>query len=214
MTYATTWVSAFTCVALLGVEGVVAARPLGRTPLTDAIFRSGASATPTADSNHRPERLSITQPPLSGASPAWDDLRALAPKTWIKVNTDTDIDLTGRLVAVGDDSLQLQTHGKVVRALTRASVREVRRVPHLNTAGAFAFGLLAGAGVGYLAGSAAACDPSTCDAAGLYVAAGVVYGTMGGGISGFVAARVANTRPGTVIYTRPRVESPDVVEIQ
>ena len=205
MTNAKAWVGVFTCVALLGVEGVVAAQPLGRTPLTDAIFRSWAFATPTVDSDHRPERLSISQPPLSGASPAWDDLRSLSPNPWIKVSTDTDVELTGRLVAVRDDSLQLQTRRKVVRTLARASVREIRRVPHLNTGAALALGLLAGAGAGFVAGSAAACDPHICGGeGGLAVAGELVIGTLGGGMGGFIAAQVANTQPGTVVYARPR----------
>lgn len=153
--------------------------------------------------------LSLEQPGTSehmdfrGAGPGWNALLSLAPGQVIVINTDTDVDLNGRLVAAHDDRLEMAPRRQTVRSISRASVRDIRLARPRRAARWLTLGLAVGAVTGYAAGSAAACSPHACGGeGGLMVAGATTYGLTLGIIGGLVAAQADGSRPGRLIYQR------------
>jgi hypothetical protein len=135
----------------------------------------------------------------------WDNARGLAPGTRVTVSTDQEPFVKGTLISMSDDTLHLQSRRGRPWTIARADVREIRVGHKIGGGQGLAIGLLLGGVAGYLAGGATACEPHVCGGErGLAVAGGTLQGVFLGGIGGFVAGQAVQSRPGRLVYARPK----------
>jgi len=129
----------------------------------------------------------------------WDNLARLKTAARVVVTTDHEREIEGALKAANPDVLQLVDADGLERTIRRAEIREVRLGPK-HGAGLYAgVGLLLGAALGAVVGSANRGDSE------LYAApiVGVMFGTLVGGSVGYAVGSGINSRPWRVVYKRP-----------
>jgi hypothetical protein len=165
------------------------------------------ASTPAAQdpSWNGPTGFNTTAAQIEQSDDDWDAVRRLKDGTRVVVTTRQDRRINGKLTTVSEDTLQMVVRWGREQTLRRDDIGEVRLRHRLGVAQHAGLGLLLGGVTGFLAGSAAACDPNVCGGeGGLAIAGGLVYGTFMGGIGGFVVGEAVHARPGRLVYPRAK----------
>ena len=132
----------------------------------------------------------------------WNAVRQLAAGTRVSVTDSRGERTAGKVRTASDDSLQLSKRWGREQTFHRLDVREVRLDRAFGPGRGFALGLLVGAVAGNIAGHGA-CPSSGCRGEdGLAIAAGMVNGTLFGGMGGAAIGQAVKARPGRLIYQR------------
>lgn len=185
----------------LGV--VLSTQQPGQGPVGVSVEREAARLVSTLVARGRPWDGSTgfnTQADQIDRSDDWNAVRRLESGTRVLVTTNQSRVLNGRLTSISEDTLQMVVRWGREQTLRRDDVGEVRLGHRLGVAQHAGLGLLLGGVTGFLAGSAAACDPNVCGGeGGLAIAGGLVYGTLMGGIGGFVVGQAVHARPGRLV---------------
>ena len=130
----------------------------------------------------------------------WDGLGRLTSGVRIRVVTDQDRDIKGTLRSADTDVLALVDSHGIDRTIPREQVRQVQVGPK-HGAGRYAgFGLLLGAALGTVVGSA---NRGESELSGLAPVFGLTFGAFIGGPVGYAVGSGISGRPWRVVYERP-----------